>query len=155
MCCGCVRLCVAVCGECSPIRTHRGLTTTTTSLQGTSWGLRMLFDNLFNIILLTVLLNIVFGIIIDTFASLREADKAKEEDMTNVCFICSIERSEFDRAQTSSFEQHIKEEHYWWSYMCACVCVCGKEAHDSPAELTPWPHLQTCSLISSSSLALS
>ena len=83
----------------------------------------MLFDNLFNIILLTVLLNIVFGIIIDTFASLREADKAKEEDMTNVCFICSIERSEFDRAQTSSFEQHIKEEHYWWSYMCACVCV--------------------------------
>ena len=66
----------------------------------------MLFDNLFNIILLTVLLNVTAGIIIDTFASLRERDRAKEEDMTNVCFICNIERSEFDRAARTTLYVH-------------------------------------------------
>lgn len=44
------------------------------------WGWRLLFDNAFNILLLTVLMNIVFGIIIDTFAELRDLKAQIEDD---------------------------------------------------------------------------
>ena len=36
---------------------------------------------MFNIILLTILLNVIAGIIIDTFAELREKKSRQEEDM--------------------------------------------------------------------------
>ena len=39
------------------------------------------FDSMFNIILLTILLNVIAGIIIDTFAELREKKSRQEEDM--------------------------------------------------------------------------
>ena len=37
------------------------------------WGSRMLFDVLFWILVVIVLLNIIFGLIIDTFAMLRSS----------------------------------------------------------------------------------
>ena len=39
-------------------------------------------------------LNIIFGIIIDTFADLRDKRNTMEEDMKNVCYICGIERGQ-------------------------------------------------------------
>jgi len=55
---------------------------------GGSWLLRLMFDTLFFVLLLTIMLNIVFGIIIDTFADLRTLKKEKEDDMLNSCFVC-------------------------------------------------------------------
>jgi len=40
---------------------------------------------------LQVLLNIVFGIIIDTFAELRVQKKQKEDDMANRCFMYDLQ----------------------------------------------------------------
>jgi inositol 1,4,5-triphosphate receptor type 1 len=37
------------------------------------------------------------GIIIDTFAVLREEDAKKKDDMENFCFICGIEKDVFDK----------------------------------------------------------
>lgn len=50
-------------------------------------------------------LNIIFGIIIDTFAGififqylkeLRDRRNKMEEDMRNICFICGLDRGVFD-----------------------------------------------------------
>jgi len=66
----------------------------------------------------------VFGIIIDTFAELREHKTRKEEDMQNVCFICNIERPEFDR-QGNGFEHHIHNDHWAWNYINLMAYVTG------------------------------
>lgn len=71
---------------------------------------------MFKIIVIVILLNIVFGIIIDTFAELRDHKSLQEEDMQNVCYICNIERSEFDR-RGNGFEHHIRHDHYSWNYL--------------------------------------
>lgn len=49
---------------------------------------RFFYDELSNIILGVIMLNIVAGIIIDTFGSLREEESNKLQDMVEVCFIC-------------------------------------------------------------------
>lgn len=39
-----------------------------------------------------ILLNVVLGIIVDSFAQLRESAGEREEDIKNVCFICGLDR---------------------------------------------------------------
>lgn len=90
-------------------------------MQPLSWDepyatLRIVFDTFFFAFVIIVLLNIVFGIIIDTFADLRTGKKRIEEDMRNRCFICGIESAQFDR-QADGFESHIKNDHYMWNYV--------------------------------------
>lgn len=46
------------------------------------------FELVFFLIINVLSLNIVFGIIIDTFADLRQIHSIKENDIKNVCFIC-------------------------------------------------------------------
>ena len=53
---------------------------------------RFAFDNLFNLILLIILLTITTGIIIDTFGQLREQEGEKNEDIREKCFICGFDR---------------------------------------------------------------
>jgi hypothetical protein len=50
------------------------------------------FDILFFIVIITIILNVVFGIIIDSFAQLRENDNFRDQDIKNNCFICNLDR---------------------------------------------------------------
>lgn len=59
---------------------------------------------------------VVFGIIIDTFATLRDEEKAKRDDMVSKCFICGIARDEFDR-HADGFLAHIAKDHNMWQYV--------------------------------------
>eukprot|EP00941_MAST-03F_sp_MAST-3F-sp1_P002830 g2830.t1 len=87
---------------------------------------QLFFDMTFFIVINIVLLNIVFGIIIDTFGSLREAKNEKYEDMSNVCFICNIDRNTFERSGIN-FNTHIKEEHHMWNYMKYIIHIRQKD----------------------------
>ena len=49
---------------------------------------RFIFDLTFFIIVIICLLNIIFGIIIDTFAALRDQRNELVEQIENNCFIC-------------------------------------------------------------------
>jgi hypothetical protein len=53
---------------------------------------------------------VVFGIIIDTFSDLRDQEKDKRAEMLSVCFICNLQREQFDR-EGNGFENHIKHDH--------------------------------------------
>jgi hypothetical protein len=57
---------------------------------------RFVLDITFFIIVIVLILNIVFGIIIDAFAGMRDAEQSILEDLEGVCFICGINKSEFD-----------------------------------------------------------
>ena len=78
--------------------------------------LRVTYDSTFFFIVIVLLLNIIFGIIIDTFGELRALNKAIEYDIKNKCFICGIDRYTFDR-QGEGFEIHIKNDHNLWHYL--------------------------------------
>jgi len=53
---------------------------------------RAIFDLSFFIIVIIIGLNIIFGIIVDTFSQLRDEKNFIEEDNKRVCFICSLQR---------------------------------------------------------------
>jgi len=77
---------------------------------------RFFFDLTFFIIVIILSLNMVFGIILDTFGELREKKSDIEEDIRSRCFICSLESDLFQR-QALGFEHHIKHEHNMWHYL--------------------------------------
>lgn len=49
---------------------------------------RVIYDMLFYFVVIIIVLNLIFGVIIDTFADLRSDKQQKEEILKNSCFIC-------------------------------------------------------------------
>lgn len=80
---------------------------------------RWLIDTLFFIVVTIMLLNIIFGIIIDTFSSLRSDKLDRLADTTGICFVCGIDELTFERAskEPDGFQRHLKLDHNMWSYL--------------------------------------
>ncbi|XP_071509549.1 inositol 1,4,5-trisphosphate receptor-like [Diadema antillarum] len=97
-----------------------------------AWFLgRVFYDLAFFFVVIIIVLNLIFGVIIDTFADLRSEKQQKDEILRNTCFICGLNRASFDN-KAVSFEEHIKEEHNMWHYMYFIVLVKVKD----PTEFT-------------------
>jgi hypothetical protein len=75
------------------------------------------FRLVYYITVTVIFLNIVFGIIVDSFAQLREQREGVDTDQQSKCFICGIERNAFDLLTPGGFEQHITSEHNMWHYV--------------------------------------
>ncbi|KAJ8408164.1 hypothetical protein AAFF_G00263920 [Aldrovandia affinis] len=88
---------------------------------------RVIYDLLFFFMVIIIVLNLIFGVIIDTFADLRSEKQKKEEVIKTTCFICGLERDKFDN-KTVTFEEHIKEEHNMWHYLFFIVLVKVKDS---------------------------
>ena len=70
--------------------------------------IRLVHDQSFLMLLKIIMLNVLFGIIIDTFAQLRDENTTKKEDMLNVCFICNQRRLVFEKQDSQGgMERHI------------------------------------------------
>jgi hypothetical protein len=66
------------------------------STYASSEGMKMaMFDLLFFTVVVIVLTNFIFGILIDTFARLREEREEQEDQVDNYCFICSKPRGDW------------------------------------------------------------
>ena len=92
---------------------------------------RVFYDLLFFFIVIIIVLNLIFGVIIDTFADLRSEKQTKEEILKNSCFICGLNRADFDN-RTVTFEHHINNEHNMWDYLYFIVLLKVKD----PTEFT-------------------
>merc|ERR1711924_301114 len=87
--------------------------------EGSQWLGHATFEMGFWAFIIVIVMNILSGIVIDTFADLRGKREAKLYDMTNVCFVCGLERTLIDRSGPAShpgFDYHIKHEHDIWMY---------------------------------------
>ena len=78
--------------------------------------LRFVSDLLFYIIVVLLLLNMLNGVIVTTFSQIREESSKKEEDQKNRCFICNINRIEFQKNKID-FADHQKYEHNTNNYI--------------------------------------
>eukprot|EP00941_MAST-03F_sp_MAST-3F-sp1_P004102 g4102.t1 len=86
-------------------------------LENDEWVTRtFLLDYTFFWVVGIILLNVIFGIIVDTFGDLRGQKEEQHEDMSNNCFICNINRNDFESAN-QNFTTHIKEQHNMWEYL--------------------------------------
>ena len=77
---------------------------------------REMYDSVFYLVVTVIIMNIVFALIVDTFAELRDARKTQEEDMQTCCFICGIDAATFDRSG-EGFAVHVKGPHNMWRYL--------------------------------------
>jgi len=87
---------------------------------------RAIFDITFFMLIIIISLNIIFGIIIDTFGQLRDQKNEMEEDMQSICFICGIDGDTFQR-QALGFKNHIKYDHNVWNYLYYLIYLDQKE----------------------------
>ena len=70
-----------------------------------------MFDYSYFIVISVVLLNLVLGIIIDSFAELRKRNEDLDDRLNNVCYICCLERRTLERGENGGFAHHRETEH--------------------------------------------
>ena len=87
---------------------------------------QMAFETIFWIVVITVLMNVIFGIIIDTFGELRTSKEAIKQSMQNTCFVCLVDRFTLD-TKGGGFEQHLRHDHNLWHYLFMIVHVREKD----------------------------
>lgn len=63
-----------------------------------------------------IVINILFGIIIDAFGKIRQEKSELQNKVNNTCFMCGLEKKDFE-LQNLNWREHIFEHHYMYNYM--------------------------------------
>jgi hypothetical protein len=94
------------------LRFGGGIGENTTYIPETSAGFEamIVFDLVFFFFINIIGLNMVFGIIIDTFGELRDIEQEKEEVLATKCLICAIDKTTFESVGIN-FAYHVKVQH--------------------------------------------
>jgi len=90
---------------------------------------RFWFDMAFFIIVIIILLNIIFGIIIDNFAVLRDKRVEHLESINTKCIICETERSKLE-LRGAGWGAHFMSEHSPFAYMAFLIYINDKDIYD-------------------------
>ncbi|CAH1800283.1 unnamed protein product [Owenia fusiformis] len=96
------------------------------------WAMKAALDISFFILITTIGLNIIFGIIVDTFSELRDNKWKIDNDLMTTCFICSRGSYDFEH-QGGGFEHHVKTEHNQWAYLFFFIHLSETRANDYTA----------------------
>ena len=104
--------------------------------------MRVAFDLSFFIWVGVLLFNIITGLMVDSFGSLREEDNVRNDILENACFVCGFTRETYDdisNFQVPNFEFHKSKEHNYWSYVHLYVYLKRREKTEfSGAESFVW-----------------
>ncbi|KAL4497224.1 hypothetical protein ABPG72_019544 [Tetrahymena utriculariae] len=96
--------------------------------QGWSLNYRAVYDFMYAFFVSLLLIETLSGIIIDTFASLREQQEEKNYDILNYCIICGQDRQSYDKIQLAKgFTHHSKYIHNIWHYVYYIAYIGDKE----------------------------
>ena len=83
---------------------------------------RYVFDFSFFMLINIILMNIFFGIIIDSFADKRAGASDIQREVEGICFVCGITKSKFEIANVS-WVDHIYTHHNMHSYVSFIIYV--------------------------------
>jgi hypothetical protein len=98
------------------IRSGSGADFGISPISSDSYWSKLIYDWIFYFSIMLVMLNIINGIIVDTFQALREQQNERHDIRDNVCYICTLNRSNFE-VKGINFENHIENEHNIISYL--------------------------------------
>ncbi len=90
---------------------------------------RFAYDMTYFLFINILLLNMVNGVIINSFGAKREEEEQKDEDNRNKCFMCSVDRKDFQKIRVN-FEKHVKESHNIKHYIEFLMNIMFKETAD-------------------------
>ena len=103
---------------------------------------RVAFDLSFFVWVGVLLFNIITGLMVDGFGSLREEDNERNDILENTCFACGFTREIYDDVPNfrgPKFDYHKSEEHDHWSYVHLYVYLKRRDDTDySGAESYIW-----------------
>ena len=97
-----------------------------------NYWIRLLFDTLFYVVVIVILQNVSFGIIIDTYAELRDQEARLMEDVYASCYVCGVTRGKLEM-RGESFLAHIKDKHSLFNYICYVVYLKHKNCSGTEA----------------------
>ena len=98
-------------------------------LENQSYWERVLFDFTFFVVMMILLLNVIFGIIIDAFGNMRENSNKLLEDIENKCYICGLPKFELD-TKGEGWYRHIYESHNVYNYLYFLIYLDKKDIGD-------------------------
>mmetsp|Transcript_79933 Transcript_79933/g.159597 ORF Transcript_79933/g.159597 Transcript_79933/m.159597 type:complete len:192 (+) Transcript_79933:468-1043(+) len=88
---------------------------------GSGYYERILFDSIFFMWVGIVLMNLITGLMVDTFGSIREKKQKGEAMLKNDCFVCGTTRQTYENYALShsapNFDSHLAEDHHLWTYV--------------------------------------
>jgi len=91
---------------------------------------RFMFDMIYQIVFIYILLAMITGIVIDAFSEMQAQKVAKEENLESICFVCNVGRFRVDQ-DGIGFDRHSRLEHDPRMYLFFLVNVCEKSAENA------------------------
>lgn len=80
------------------------------------FDLKSLFDLGFFMATNTIILNMVSGILTDSFGEMRDKTQKRKDTIQNTCLICQNKRIDIEESN-EDFQQHVQSEHSYFLYM--------------------------------------
>jgi hypothetical protein len=90
---------------------------------------RWFYNLTYFILIIILMLEMVFGIIVETFRELRIHQTNNEIDKNDICFICGVKRDELEKNK-KNFEEHIQKDHNLWNYVNYMIRLKFSDPHD-------------------------
>jgi hypothetical protein len=87
---------------------------------------RTLFDMGYFILVIVIIMNITFGIILDSFSELRDQRNEKLMDIRTQCYICGHSRSEIN-LRGKGWRYHLEGEHSPYAYLAFFIYLNEKK----------------------------
>lgn len=115
------------------VRSGGGIGDVTTNEDSKNFWLRFTTDLIFFVSVILLLLNMINGVIVTTFSQIREESVTKEEDIGNRCFICSLDKLEYEKRKIN-FNEHVELEHNTENYIKYLVYVKSINPKDLDAD---------------------
>jgi hypothetical protein len=86
-----------------------------------TFPMRTVFDSIFFVWVGIILLNVITGLMVDTFSSIREEKQSRAIVLANDCFVCGTLRHSYEDLalgnEAPTFDQHLSEDHNLWTYV--------------------------------------
>ena len=90
---------------------------------------RLIMDDFFFILIVIIAIDLVFGIIIGAFNTLRDEEQRHSADRKNHCFICHVNKNTLEKNR-QNFNEHRTKVHNIWNYVDYMMALKFSDVHD-------------------------
>ena len=90
---------------------------------------RLILDDLFFLLIVIIMIDLVFGIILKSFDELRHRSQKDYSDKKNYCLICHSNRGVLEKMRIN-FNDHVKIVHNIWNYVEYMISLKLRDIHD-------------------------
>ena len=88
---------------------------------------RSLFDIIYFVLVVIILLGVIQGIIVDSFGSFRDEKETLRQNVRKKCFICGISANRLT-TEADGMDKHIKRDHHAFMYVYYIDYIMSKDS---------------------------